>query len=258
MNLVQTLGALATVAIAFLPKPSMQEKAPSPPIPAPIYDDAGSNILDPTNFHGRCNCDPQRIADLESLVAEVETSLRNQSSEIASLEKCHTDDVASLIKRIEALESRSLRVAPPVAAPAPTPQAKPLPTPQTQIVEAAPVESYKPRWNNFDGKSRMQHAIEDHGLNVAGMSEAQVLRQLDADHDRFGGNGHAAIRASRSVASAPVVSYPVAPAPMRIVQPRTVTTYSYPQTSNCPGGVCPTGPSASVRTGWYPGKLLGR
>jgi hypothetical protein len=69
------------------------------------------------------------------------------------------------------------------------------------------VEGYVPRWVNYDGKSRMQHAVEDHGIDIRGKSEAQVLREMDAYHNRYGG-GHA-------------------------------VKYSNVVQSGCPGGSCP-------------------
>lgn len=47
-------------------------------------------------------------------------------------------------------------------------------------------EQYTPRWHNYDGKSRMQHAVEDHDMNISGKSQAQVLREMDAYHDKYG------------------------------------------------------------------------
>lgn len=60
-------------------------------------------------------------------------------------------------------------------------------------------EAYVGRWQNHNGKSRMQHAVEDHGIDIRGKSESQVLREMDAYHDRYGG-GHPA-RASLAVRS---------------------------------------------------------
>lgn len=50
-------------------------------------------------------------------------------------------------------------------------------------------EAYAGRWQNHNGKSRMQHAVEDHGIDIRGKSESQVLREMDAYHDRYG-SGH--------------------------------------------------------------------
>lgn len=106
----------------------------------------------------------------------------------------------------------------------------------TRVVES----TYAPRWKNHDGLSRAEHAAVYHGLNTAGMTQAQINAQLDADHDRHGPM-HDGILASRT---------------------RSVTrsTYSPPATatSNCPGGVCPTGPSASTRGGLLGFGILGR
>jgi hypothetical protein len=103
---------------------------------------------------------------------------------------------------------------------------------------SAKVSSYKPRWQNFDGKSRIQHAIEDHGMDVRGKSQDQILRELDAYHDQYGG-GHPV-----QMSSLPT-NYPSSP-----------VVYSL----SCPGGVCPTSPqlSSSSSNGWYLGKAFGR
>jgi hypothetical protein len=61
---------------------------------------------------------------------------------------------------------------------------------------------YTPRWQNYDGKSRMQHAVEDHGIDIRGKSEAQVLREMDAYHDKFGG-GHSVAKSAPMKSSCP-------------------------------------------------------
>lgn len=103
-------------------------------------------------------------------------------------------------------------------------------------VATAPVRAaanYQPRWQNYDGKSRMQHAVEDHGMDISGKSQSQILAEMDAYHDAYG-PGHS-VRSS---------------APVR----------SSVANSNCPGGVCPTGPSLQTRSGggWYLGKAFRR
>lgn len=56
--------------------------------------------------------------------------------------------------------------------------------------------SYSPRWQNYDGLSRMEHARQYHGINTTGMTVDQVNRLMDQDHDRYGG-GHVTIRQNR-------------------------------------------------------------
>ena len=194
----------------FAGKPSDDELPPKPSVervaPLPVDDSLREMIL-------------EYAADLDAHRSTTEAAIERHSVEIAKVEECHKADIAALTKRIEALESKSLTVAP----------ALPAIQPAKRIVQSAPVQAakqavakvadavYQPRWNNFDGKDRMRHAIEDHGIDTSKYSQSQVLQMMDADHDRFGGNGHAAIRASRNIVSAP---------PVRVVQPRTV--YSYP------------------------------
>lgn len=103
----------------------------------------------------------------------------------------------------------------------------PLPVVVTKssVVTSSPTSSsvYQPRWQNFDGKDRLQHAVEDHGIDVSKYSTSDVFKMMDADHDKYGGSAHGAIKASRS----------------------TVVTRARSTASSCPGGVCPTPSSYS-------------
>jgi hypothetical protein len=177
---------------------------------------------------------------LESLIAEVQAE--------------HDSDVEALAKRVAALEAKPVQQVP---TPAPVLMPAPAVKPQPQSIVQAPapkqsVEKYIPRWNNFDGKDRMQHAAEDHGVDISKYSEAQILRMLDQDHDKYGGNArtmaadaniHKAIRESRGIVeptttrTREVVRYPI------VQQPILQRSYQQPTMSNCPGGVCPTQPT---------------
>ena len=163
-------------------------------------------------------------------------SLEQVPEVLPLVDKCECDcdceaKLKDLESRISVLElTRATKAAPVVSSPAPV------------ISRQAPVISstYQPRWQNYDGKSRMQHAIEDHGMDIRGKSQAQILAEMDAYHDKYG-PGHP-VRSSISVRSS---------APVR----------STMLNSNCPGGICPTGPSVQTRSsggGWYLGKNLRR
>lgn len=80
------------------------------------------------------------------------------------------------------------------------------------VVEISP-KTYQGRWNNYDGLTKRQHAEIMHGIDTSGLTDSQVARQLDHDHDRHG-PGHP--KANRNA---------------------------------CPGGVCPTTPTTRSRTG---------
>lgn len=56
-------------------------------------------------------------------------------------------------------------------------------------------DNYQARWKNYDGLSFRQHAEIMHGINTAGMSDSQVARLRDHDHDTFGGGHPPAMRA---------------------------------------------------------------
>lgn len=93
------------------------------------------------------------------------------------------------------------------------------------VVSSSPAvsSSYKARWQNYDGKDRLQHAREDHGIDTSKYSTSNVLKLMDADHDKYGGGAHDAIKASRT----------------------STVTRTRSTASSCPGGVCPTVPSQS-------------
>lgn len=90
----------------------------------------------------------------------------------------------------------------------------PINSPQASRVASTPASSYQPRWANYDGLSRVQHAQAHHGLNPSSMSESELYRQMDTDHDRYGA-GHSQILRARQ-------SQPM-------MRPG----------SSCPDGVCP-------------------
>ena len=156
---------------------------------------------------------------------------------------CCDCDIDAVIERVAKLEAsvaklQQLTAAKPEALPAPAPVAKAepvkvvpqvvAPKPAAVVKQTLTAENYNPRWQNFDGKDRMRHAAEDHGIDVSKHSQAEVLRMMDADHDRYGGSAHAAIKASRN---AVVYQSSTLSTPLR--------TYSQQTYSNCPGGVCP-------------------
>lgn len=95
------------------------------------------------------------------------------------------------------------------------------------------VTAYTPRWQNYDGLSKEQHAQQMHGINTTGMSAAEIAMALDHDHD-INGPGHPH-RSRATVVTRPTSSDP------------------------CPGGICPTTRTTVRQTsGWFLGKNLGR
>jgi len=158
---------------------------------------------------------------------------------------CCDCDIDAVIARIEAVEAKVASVQEAVRV---ITVAKPEPLPPPAPVKVVPAVNYEPRWQNYDGKSRMQHAVDDHGIDVSKYSQAQVLQMMDADHDRYGA-GHSAIQASRSV-----VTYSQAPVTYsQATYKAPLQSYSTQTYSNCPGGVCPTQPQArqTVRRGLF-------
>ena len=134
-------------------------------------------------------------------------------------------NVAELEKRIEALEAakKQLAAAPVVAAYPSVSTSSGYGSSgsvsygSTGSTAATTVtnSTYQPRWQNYDGLTKAQHAQQMHGINTAGMTAAQIAMALDADHDTYGPNHTNTMRSRSTVVSS-------APA------------------SNCPGGVCPT------------------
>lgn len=186
-----------------------------------------------------------KLVHFESMQAESTASIEEVFSDrIGELES----KLAALEQRLSDLEAERVETAKVAAAPvvvSSSGSTGTLASGSTGTVYrpavAMPAASrYTPRWQNYDGKSRMQHAVEDHGIDIRGKSEAEILALMDAQHDTYG-PGH--------------------PQVMRAATRTRSVTFS-PATSSCPGGVCPTGPSytasRSTNVGWYPGKLLRR
>jgi hypothetical protein len=199
---------------------------PNAPEPLPQPQQAAEDVsafVQPPVCDCDCDCDPERMEKLEALIAEVQAD--------------HDSDVEALAKRVVALEAKPVQQVPtpaPVLMPAPAVKPQPKSIVQAPVVQRqSVVQSYAPRWNNFDGKDRMQHAAEDHGIDTSRYTQAQVLAMMDADHDRYGGSNHSAIRATRT---REVTRYPI------VQQPILQRTYQSTM-SNCPGGVCPTQPT---------------
>jgi hypothetical protein len=202
-----------------------------------------------------------KIAPPDTRLDDVLALLKVQSNELQAIEECHRQESEEIKQRLASLEqapeatplvdkccdeceaklkdlesrvavlelTRATKSIPLVLSPTPI-------VSSTSISTTKTTSSYKPRWQNYDGKSRMQHAVEDHGIDIRGKSESQVLAEMDAYHDRYGA-GH------------PVKS--------------SIPIRSTALNSSCPGGVCPTGPSSrgQVRSnsgGWYLGKAFGR
>ena len=218
-----TSALLGLVGLLNLPT------APEPlPQPQQAAEDVSAFVQPPQVCD--CDCDPERMEKLESLIFD------EYADEMKRLAEQQKSDNAALEKRVAALEAKRVQQVPtpaPVLIPAAPVKSQPQSIVQARVVQQAVVQSYSPRWNNFDGKDRMQHAAEDHGIDTSKYTQAQVLAMMDADHDRYGGNAHSAIRATRT---REVVRYPI------VQQPILQRSYQ-PTMSNCPGGVCPTQPT---------------
>lgn len=210
MRTTATLIAALMSAVLWFNKP--QDEIPPAPVSVAACCTEDCNC---------CDCDIDAVIER---VANIEATLQQHASEIADIEKCHADNMAEL---------KALVAAKPEPLPPPVPvPVKVVPTP---VVKPAVVSSYTPRWQNYDGKDRMTHAAQDHGIDVSRYTPDQVLRMMDADHDRYG-SGHAAIKASRNI-----VTYSQ---PQRVYQPVQRLM------SNCPGGACPTQPRQGLFRRW--------
>jgi hypothetical protein len=169
-----------------------------------------------------CDCDCEgKLADLESRVKALE-AVKVALNKVSN----GGSNGGSVGSPVVSYGSAGSAVAPPLVVNA-------VRTPVRTVVSGvarnvANVANYQPRWQNYDGKSRMQHAVEDHGMDISGKSQAQILAEMDAYHDQYG-PGH--------------------PVKSRVMN------------SSCPGGVCPTGRSVQTRSsgsGWFLGKNLRR
>lgn len=244
-------------------------------------------ITDPRNSQTTAQQDPDRKADMKSVadclvqvdrvLHELTDRVLNHSRELESIEQCHAEELEQIksrlvhvesdepaasscqcdcderINKLEAdvaqLKSRPVSSYPAVSSSSgygstgtPVVSSGSTGTPivsyrSTATTAATPVRNVvqrvveAPRWQNYDGLTRRQHLEQAHGLNTAGMSEADLIRAQNAYHDTYG-PGH----------------------------PVKMPTMPVTRSSNCPDGVCPTGPTStrSSSSGWWLGKNLGR
>lgn len=213
-----TIVAAAMSAVLYLNRPT-DEPTPEPAVAATCCGDDCEC----------CDC------DIDSLIARMEVV----EAKLKSIEQVVEDVLIATAEVKSNIKQEPLPAPVPVKVVAPTVQKS-----QTVQPSVQPSVNYQPRWQNYDGKSRMQHAADDHGIDTSKYSQAQVLQMMDSDHDRYGA-GHSAIKASRSVASPVTYTYSQATYATPL---RSYSTQTY---SNCPGGVCPTQPRATVRQGIF-------
>jgi hypothetical protein len=228
---------LSCVALALLifqqqPKESSrsaiaQEELSRPFEAPPLVDDRLDQVLEllkvqSNELQAIEECQRQESEEIKQRLV----SLEQAPEALPLVDKCECDcdceaKLADLESRISVLELTRATVSKPKSSAA---------TAVSSVIASTTTttSAYQPRWQNYDGKSRMQHAVEDHGMDIRGKSQAQVLAEMDAYHDKYG-PGH--------------------PVKSRVM------------TSNCPGGICPTGPSVQTRSsgsGWFLGKNLRR
>lgn len=179
------------------------------------------------------------VESLESLHARlllVEESDKEQYKQIDDIQ----NNVASLEAKVSDLVTKStqnsLQNKPVVEAPKPKFE-QVLPKPSPVVVRSTPVVStsgpvtngtyyqadgYRSQWT-YPGDIA-SHAASVHGISTAGKTKEQLEREHDAAH-----NGTRVYSSYQPVASSSVT--------------RSVTRSQV--RSNCPGGVCPTGPSSA-------------
>lgn len=137
----------------------------------------------------------------------------------SSIDLEQNERLDSLEARVSFLEHEHTHTATPITSPAPR-VVVPAPAPAPVVVD-----NYQARWKNYDGLSFRQHAEIMHGIDTTGLTDAQVARMRDHDHDTYGG-GHPPAMRSRS----------------------TTTQAVQYSNSGCPGGVCPSNASSVSRT----------
>lgn len=172
-----------------------------------------------------CDCDCKaELADLKKRVEVLESQVKSNYPSVSS------GGGGSTGKVVSSLGSTGSRVAMPVqqsygstgSATGPATSAPPrTPLRTAAAVVTAPI-ARAGHWS-YPGEIS-NHLAREHNVNVSGMTREQMLNLHDSLHE-----------------SAPVQ------APVRFQ-------------SNCPGGVCPTGPSVQrvQSNGWFLGKNLGR
>lgn len=177
------------------------------------------------------------LEDTKQRLVALETAKTQQPTPAMPMCDCDCDDLqrkyAELEKRVAILEAARVQLS----------QRQSASKVASQPAKSSIPDNYQSRWHNMDGKSRMQHAMEDHWwMDLNGKTEAEILAEMDAYHDMYGG-GHA-------------------PKPRKVVNSTATTTFS-----TCPPEGCPpngqvtyqkTYTQSTQNNGWYLGKNLGR
>lgn len=260
---MKTVGFMVSLAIAFVVMTSpdkVRSKAETEPLPLP----SSSAVEVQAEWR---DVDPVLLAAIERFDARLENIdqlLDQHSTELSSIEQCHTDALSSIDARLKVLESNltsivevrgatertpvktaagavAKTVAGAGVVAAKTAKGAAIVAGKTAVgvakVAAVPFKvagNYTPRWRNYDGRSLRDHGVEVHGFDPS-WSTAQIAAAHDAWHDANGGEPPTASR-SRSVAVS--------------------------SSSTCPGGVCPTTTSrtraVASRGGLFGFGLLGR
>jgi hypothetical protein len=228
---------------------------------------------------------------LDGLLESIQKDTADLSGKLRSTVESDLDRIDALEKKLDEIDKKLLAAAAPAASPIVSPvkaaatsttiiSTKPLaasvnasvsPSARSVVsssipsasVPAAPV-NYSARWQNYDGLSPREHAEVMHGINTAGLTDAQIAMKRDRDHDIYGAGHPEAMRAANQAAtstripSSVTYSSNVSYRPPAAARPSTPTNVSYntvpaakskPQVSSrprlfsrwrsCPTGGCP-------------------
>lgn len=209
------IALMACVAIAFLwitsPESSKSHASKDPATSSIVLNQASSAAN-------------QLKVDLDAKLDELLGSLKKDAADFGKRQSAIESDlnrIDALEKKLEDIDKKLLAAAAPAASPIKATTStttvvstKPLATSSVNAsarsvvsssitsasVPAAPA-NYSARWQNYDGLSPREHAEVMHGINTAGLTDAQIALMRDRDHDVYGAGHPEAMRAANQAAT---------------------------------------------------------
>ena len=270
------IGLMACIAIAFLwitsPDSSKSHASKEPAASSAANYDQLKRELD---------------LMLDGLLESIQKDSAELSGKLRSTVESDLDRIDALEKKLDDIDKKLLAAAAPAVSKAATSttttvvSSKPLATsvnasasPSAKSVVSSSIPSasvpaapanYSARWQNYDGLSPREHAEVMHGINTAGLTEAQIAMMRDRDHDIYGAWHPEAMRAANQSATSTRIpssvkySSNVSYSPPSATRSRSASTNvsynsvpaakSQPKVSSrprlfsrwrsCPGGNCP-------------------
>jgi hypothetical protein len=218
------IGLMACIAIAFLwiTSPESSKSHAS-------KDSENRSIVQTSSAANYDQLKSELDAKLDGLLESIQKDTADLSGKLRSTVESDLDRIDALEKKLDEIDKKlvagTLRVPSAASSSSPSsveastpksigPSVKSIPnasanTATTTILKSANTAdgtrsvpaTYTARWQNYDGLSPREHAEVMHGINTAGLTDAQIALMRDRDHDIYGAGHPEAMRAANQAAT---------------------------------------------------------